>query len=75
MSNEQFMEHVTEWAQEQVRADQECLEKACEASLQTGRWGVLVLTSPTTHRMLSAEVSDEVPYGAIYYREAQDVPR
>lgn len=63
------------YIREVVHRESECIEQACEASLQSGLFGVLVTTK--THvdlegykasRVLHAEVSPDVPYGEIHYR-------
>jgi hypothetical protein len=56
-----------------LEREQGVVEQACEASLQGGLFGVLVLTDPVTQRLVSAEVSIEVPYGAIYYRTKKEL--
>jgi hypothetical protein len=56
---------------EHSRRRAEVVEKACEAALCTGRYGVKVTERVGRDGLsVTAEVSPEVPYGHIYeYRE------
>jgi hypothetical protein len=48
-----------------IRFDAAIIEAACEDSLQGGKHGVFVLRN-RAGRVVTAEISDVVPYGEIY---------
>ena len=67
------VEELNRLVSERLKAINDCIEKACEQSLQSGKHGVLVLTDrdgTPTH----AGVHESVPYGYIYYRYPEDSP-
>ena len=53
-----------------IRAEAEAIERACEAAVQDGRYGVMVIRN-RDHRLVSALPDGRVPYGYIYEQVAE----
>lgn len=63
-----FHEAIRPFIEEAMKLDRDMIERACEASIQGGEHGVLVLRSGQAGPVVSAEVDESVPYGHIHER-------